>query len=105
MKRKILLEYAEQLIRIYKNKDIDSTKIKKIIESISSSLIPLTEKWDAEMKTKKKDIGKWEGWTLSDLKKRRNELKNKKEHSSKDTTELRQINFAIQAKTGWGKIN
>jgi hypothetical protein len=66
----------------------------------------LSEKWDADMTTAKKDIGKWEGWTIADLKSRKNKLMSKDKRSAAEQKEVRQINFAIRAKQkdSWGKI-
>lgn len=66
----------------------------------------LTEKWGTEMKTAPKDVGKWEGWTIAELKARKNKLMNKEERTPAESKEVRQINFAIRAKqeNSWGKI-
>lgn len=63
------------------------------------------EKWDAKMKTAKKDIGKWEGYSVADLKKRKKRLMDKESRTAAEQKEVKQINFAIRAKTGWGKIS
>jgi len=66
----------------------------------------VAEAWDTKMKTAKKDIGKWEGYTISELKARKKKLMSKEERSAKEQKEVRQINFAIRAKqeNHWGKI-
>lgn len=66
----------------------------------------LDEKWDAEMKTAAKDVGKWEGYTIAELKARKKKLMDKAERSAAEQKEVRQINFAIRAKqeNSWGKI-
>lgn len=66
----------------------------------------VSEAWDTKMKTAKKDIGKWEGWSLSELKARKKKLMDKEERSAKEQKEVRQINFALRAKQKdhWGKI-
>lgn len=66
----------------------------------------LDEKWDAEMKTAPKDVGKWEGYTIAELKARKKKLMDKAERSDSEQKEVRQINFAIRAKQedSWGKI-
>lgn len=63
----------------------------------------IEEKWGVEMKTKPKDVGKWEGWTLDRLRARKKRLMDKPERTAAETKEVKQINFAIRAKTGWGK--
>lgn len=66
----------------------------------------LDEKWNAEMKTATKDVGKWEGYTIADLKARKKRLMDKESRSAAEQKEVRQINFAIRAKQkdSWGKI-
>lgn len=66
----------------------------------------LDEKWDADMKTAAKDVGKWEGYTIAELKARKKRLMDKAERSAAEQKEVRQINFAIRAKqeNSWGKI-
>ena len=66
----------------------------------------LDEKWGTEMKTKPADVGKWEGWTVAELKARKKKLMAKDERTAKEQKEVRQINFAIRAKQedSWGKI-
>lgn len=63
----------------------------------------IEEKWGVQTKTKEKDKGKWEGWTLAELRARKKKLMDKPSRSAAETKEVRQINFAIRAKTGWGK--
>lgn len=67
----------------------------------------LSEAWDTKMKTAKKDIGKWEGYTIAELKARKKKLMDKEERSAKEQKEVRQINFAIRAKKTdhWGKVD
>lgn len=56
--------------------------------------------------------GKWDGYTLTELREKRNvakkRQKNRKEQGKKadpkDTELLRELNFAIRAKTGWGEV-
>jgi hypothetical protein len=66
----------------------------------------VTEAWDTKMKPAKKDIGKWEGWSISELKARKKKLMDKEERNAKEQKEVRQINFALRAKQTdhWGKI-
>lgn len=55
--------------------------------------------------------GKWEGYTLEELKKKRDAAKSRQEGRKekgkkidpKDTSLLRELNFAIRSKSGWGK--
>ena len=55
--------------------------------------------------------GKWEGYTLEELRSKRDAAKSRQEKRKEDgkavdksdTSLLRELNFAIRAKTGWGK--
>lgn len=66
----------------------------------------LDEKWGTEMKTSAKDMGKWEGYTITELKARKKKLMDKEERTAAESKEVRQINFAIRAKqeNSWGKV-
>jgi hypothetical protein len=78
-----------------KDKKADDTKKEEVDEA-----------WDAEMKTAKKDVGKWKGWTIKKLEARKSELMSKKKRNAAEQKEVDQINFAIRAKQKdkWGKI-
>jgi hypothetical protein len=64
-------------------------------------------KWGKEVEIT--NPGKWEGYTLEELKSKRDAAKSRQEKREKpdpkDTSLLRELNFAIRAKTGWGKAN
>jgi hypothetical protein len=64
------------------------------------------EAWDTKMHTAKKDIGKWNGWTIDRLKKHKASLMSKEERSAAEQKEVKQIDFAIRAKQKdkWGKV-
>jgi len=55
--------------------------------------------------------GKWDGYSLEELKSKRDAARTRQENRKKegkavdpqDTSLLRELNFAIRAKTGWGK--
>ena len=65
----------------------------------------MTETCDStDRTTPKKKQGKWDSWTLDDLKEERMRLKDKETRKPEETTRLRQINFALRSKTGWGKV-
>ena len=68
-----------------------------------------TAKWGKEVEIT--NPGKWEGYSLEELKAKRNKAKERQENrkskgekvDAQDTSLLRELNFAIRAKTGWGK--
>jgi ribosomal protein S27AE len=66
----------------------------------------LDEKWGTKMKTAPKDMGKWDGWTIAELKARKKKLMDKEDRTAAQSKEVRQINFAIRAKQqdSFGKI-
>ena len=61
----------------------------------------LEEKWkgDAEIE----QTGEWSGKTVAQLRKRKKQLMDKEERTKAEQDEVREINFAIRAKTGWKK--
>ena len=64
----------------------------------------INERWGTNCTTPTKKQGKWDNWTLDDLKEERMRLKDKETRKPEETTRLRQINFALRSKTGWGKV-
>lgn len=84
-------------------------EIRKHINIINESMspaAPVEEKWGVATKVPEKEKGKYKGWTLAELRRSYNALK-KKGPFKKGSTELgrlRELAFAIRAKTGWGKV-
>lgn len=64
------------------------------------------EKWDAETKVSPEERGKYAGRSKSDLLKQYNALKKSGPHKkgSREYGTMRELAFAIRAKTGWGKV-
>lgn len=64
------------------------------------------EKWGKATVVPEKERGKYKGWTLAELRKAYNALKAKGPHKkgSAELGRLRELAFAIRAKTGWGKV-
>jgi len=66
-------------------------------------------KWGKEVEIT--NPGKWEGYSHDELKSKRDAAKKRQEARKskgeavdpKDTSLLRELNFALRAKTGWGK--
>lgn len=81
---------------------MSSENIRRYLNIIVESS-KLDEKWGVDVKTPERLKGKWEGWTLAELRKRKKQLMAKETRTPAETKEVRQINFAIRAKTGWGK--
>ena len=66
----------------------------------------LGEKWDQETKVSPSEKGKYEGKTLAELRKSYNALKASGPHKkgSAEYGRMRELAFAIRAKTGWGSV-
>jgi len=72
---------------------ISKEELKQIIKE---ELAQILEKWKGDPEIKQ--TGEWAGKTKEELCSRRDALKDKKERTAADSTELRQINFAIRSK-------
>lgn len=64
----------------------------------------LAEKWDSDYETPDSKKGMWDGCSKGDLEKKRSALRNKDERSDAESTKLKQINFALRAKSDWGDV-
>ena len=80
-------------------------ELKAKIKSLKESVTVLCEKWDTEAKTNPKKKGMFDGKNASELKAEVARLRKKKNHTPAETTKMRELNYAIRAKTGWGKTN
>ncbi len=71
-----------------------------------SSTGTTNESWDVEDAVNPSKKGMFAGKTLSELKKEYNELKRSGPHEkgSADYTKMKELQFAIRSKTGWGKV-
>lgn len=66
----------------------------------------VSEKWDKETKVSPAEKGKYEGKTKAELEKSYNALKKSGPHhkGSHEYQRMKELAFAIRAKSGWGKI-
>ena len=66
----------------------------------------LGEKWDTETKVSPEEKGKYKGRTKAELLKQYNALKAKGPHKkgSREYGTMRELAFAIRAKSGWGQV-
>lgn len=87
----------DQLIRRY---------IAVINESVGSIESLLNEKWDVDTKVSPEERGKYQGKTKEELLRQYNALKKSGPHKkgSREYGTMRELAFAIRAKTGWGKV-
>ena len=83
------------------------SEIMEVINEMMTGAVPvdiaqmdqLEEKWkgDAEVE----QTGEWSDMTVAQLRKRKKGLMDKEERTKAEQDEVREINFAIRAKTGW----
>lgn len=82
--------------------------LRRFISILNESLVraELEEKWDAETRVSPAERGKYEGKSKADLLKIYNAIKATGPHKkgSKEYGRMRELAFAIRAKTGWGKV-
>jgi bacterioferritin len=66
----------------------------------------VANKWGGSGEIDQSEAGKYNGWTLEDLRKKLKELKDSGPHKegSPEFEQQNEIEFAIRAKTGWGKV-
>jgi len=71
------------------------------------NLTPVAEKWDTETKVAPSEKGKYAGKTTEELRKSLASLKKSGPHAkgSKEYGRMKELQFAIRAKTGWGKVD
>lgn len=97
---------------VSKNKETDmSTEfLRKYIDIINEanefSEMELDEKWGTPTKVSPSEKGKYTGKSLEDLRKAYRALKASGPHSkgSPEFGRMRELAFAIRAKTGWGEV-
>jgi hypothetical protein len=68
------------------------------IPGLAEGRSKVSEKWDTVMHTAEKDKGKWDGYTIADLKAKKKQLMDKEERSAAEQKTVKQIDFAIRAK-------
>jgi len=76
------------------------------IPALAEGRKKVAEKWGTEMHTAEKDKGKWDGYTIADLKAKKKKLMDKESRTAAEQKTVKQIDFAIRAKqkNKWGKI-
>lgn len=128
------IEELEELLRQAKLRlsqvpnDVDRTEVLNNIESLERALtaakgnVPsfdirkqsspegtgsIFEAWNVKTKVNPKEKGKYKGKTAAQLRKQLNSLKKSGPHKkgSKEYGKMRELQFAIRAKSGWGKVS
>ena len=79
---------------------------KKVVRKAHEIAKKIDEKWDAETKVSPEERGKYKGKSKADLLKQYNALKASGPHKkgSKEYGTMRELAFAIRAKSDWGKV-
>lgn len=83
---------------------MSSQLLRKYIDIINST--PLDEKWDTKTVVSPSERGKYAGKTLEELRRAYDALKASGPHpqGSAEYGRMRELAFAIRAKTGWGAV-
>ena len=85
--------------------DIDvRNRVTREIQSRCDSMETVNEKFDMAPTPKSKQ-GMYKGRTADQLRKQYNAIKKKENKSKAEIEKMRELAFAVRAKTGWGKVN
>lgn len=81
----------------------ESDRLRKYLNIINESI---QEKWGVATKVSPREKGKYKGKTKTELQKQYNRLKARGPHKkgSPEYGKMRELAFAIRAKSGWGSI-
>ena len=100
-----MIESIEESIK----HDLKQKELVRVQElaGINKSEEELDEKWGVATKVSPEERGKYKGKTLADLRSSLEKLKKSGPHKkgSPEYGRMRELQFAIRAKTGWGKVN
>ena len=97
---------AEEMRKLMQQVDqITSATAANIKQQLNESMI--AEAWDTETKVAPSKQGMFKGKTVAALRKQLRVLKKTGPHKkgSSEYTKMRELQFAIRAKTGWGKVS
>jgi len=80
--------------------------MRKYIDIINEANENLDEAWDSETKVSPSEQGKYKGKTIEELRRAYNGLKASGPHhqGSPEFGRMRELAFAIRAKSGWGGV-
>ena len=84
----------------------DQKLLRKYLSIINEAVSAIEEKWGAPTKVSPEERGKYAGKSKAELLKAYNSLKKTGPHAkgSPEYGRMRELAFAIRAKTGWGKV-
>lgn len=81
-------------------------QVKKLVETIEKlsgkKVVYKEANWDVKVPAKEK--GKYKDSTIADLTTQRNALKAKETRTAEESGKLKELDFAIRAKSNWGKV-
>lgn len=103
MKKHKDIENPWALSHWMKNQGMHSHKTRSGKEKHES--IEIAEKWDTDYETPESKKGMWDGYSKAELESKRAALRKKEERTDAESTELKQINFALRAKSDWGDVD
>lgn len=84
----------------------DPKLLRKYLNIINEAVEAIEEKWGTQTTVSPSERGKYEGKTKAELLKQYNRLKASGPHhkGSPEYGKMRELAFAIRAKSGWGKV-
>lgn len=84
----------------------DADLLRQYIKIINEATAAIQEKWGTETTVSPEERGKYKGKTKAELLKSYNALKKSGPHKkgSPEYGRMRELAFAIRAKSGWGKV-
>jgi hypothetical protein len=84
----------------------DNELLRKYLNIINETVNKINEKWGEPTTVSPEEKGKYAGKTKAELLKSYNALKARGPHKkgSPEYGRMRELAFAIRAKTGWGKV-
>lgn len=84
----------------------DTYLLRQYLRIINETVNAINEKWGTPTKVKPEERGKYSGKTKEELLRQYNALKKSGPHKkgSPEYSKMRELAFAIRAKSGWGKV-
>lgn len=84
----------------------DQRLLRRYLNIINEAVEAIEEKWGTQTKVSPSEKGKYEGKTKSELLSQYNKLKASGPHKKGSPAygKMRELAFAIRAKSGWGKV-
>jgi len=103
----VVMNAVEDVVGDEEFEEIGSSDVSiyvRYVEDYLKNYSRINEKFDMEP-TPKSKRGMYKGRTADQLRKQYNAIKKKENKSKADIEKMRELAFAVRAKTGWGKVN